>query len=111
MTRAGRALCKLRLGPALGQNSGVISPLVLAFYPGQKLVRLGVADSVALAEAIGQREQERNQSPLVFRVGLEDIETNAFRFGRLVEETVTLRFFEGRGDGFFGKGLELRHNR
>ena len=99
MCCARAALRQLRLGSALGQNARVIGALVLAFDPREQLIRRCVAHSVALAEAIGQSKKQRNDGRLVVRVRRADIEANAFRFARFIEEAITLRLFQGGRDG------------
>ena len=103
MTGARMPLREFRLGPPLRQNARVVGALVFPFDPREQLIRRRIAHPVAFAETIGQREKKGDQCRLIFRIGLKNIEADAFRFARFVEQTVTLRFFQGRRDRFFGK--------
>jgi hypothetical protein len=59
---------------------------------------LRIADAVTFFETIGQCEQERDNCLLIFRINVENVEADALRFARFVEQTVTLGLFERRRD-------------
>jgi hypothetical protein len=100
MTRAGRALRQLRFRAPLGENAGVIRALVIARHAGKKLFRLRIANPVTFSKSIRHREQQRDQRRLVFWIRPQDIEANAFRFPRFVQQPVTLGFFQRGRDCF-----------
>src|SRR5205085_10688087 len=85
MTRSGSALGELRFRAALVEDAGVIGPLVFAFHAREQLLSLGVADAVTFPKTIRDREQQCDQRRLIFRIGLQDIETNALGLARLIE--------------------------
>src|SRR5205814_6043666 len=66
MAAAWRSSGELRLCAAFGQNAAVVSTLIRALYPHEDFLRLRVADAVTFAEAIAQRQQQRDKSRLVF---------------------------------------------
>src|ERR1044072_1169056 len=92
--RAGSALSELHLGTAFRQDAGIISPLVFALQPRQKLLRLRIAHSIAFAKAVADREQESDQRLLIVRVRLQHVETDALRLPRFIEQAITLGFFQ-----------------
>src|SRR5205814_8867150 len=63
-----RAAGELRFSASLRQYSAVIGALVFAFDSGQNLFRLSVANTITFAKTVGQREQERGQRLLIFRL-------------------------------------------
>ena len=103
MTGPGMPLGQFRFGAALGQDPGVIGALILAFNLRQEMIRLRLAHAVAFAETIGQGKEERDDGRLVIRIGRENIETDAFRFARLVQQPIALGLLQRGRDGFLGK--------
>src|SRR5690349_11718642 len=94
MTCAWAALGKLRLCSPFSEDSRVIGAFVITFDPTEKLIRLGIADPIALAEAVGDREQEGNQGRLIFRIRMKNIEANALRFARFVQQSIAFSLFQ-----------------
>src|SRR5581483_10610868 len=92
-TTVGRVLPQLRFAAALRPNPAVIGAFVFAFDARAQLFRLRVADAVTFFETIGQREQQGDDGLLVFGIDRENVVANAFRFARLVKQTIALRFF------------------
>ena len=78
-------LPQFRLCPAFGDDSGVIRALIFRFHAAQQFFRLRLAHAISLFEAIGECEQERNNSSLVIRIDSKNVEANALRFARFVE--------------------------
>jgi hypothetical protein len=70
---------------------------------------LRIADAVTFLEPVGQREEERNECLLIFGVNMKNIETDALRFARFVEQTVALGFFERRGNCVFVERFQFAH--
>src|SRR5262249_5326475 len=98
-----RVRAKFCLSPTLGHDPGVIKPVVIRFHSRKELFRLGVADGVAFFESIGEREQKYDDRLLILALSLQDIETDAFRFARLVKQTVSFGFLQRRWDSFPGQ--------
>jgi len=70
-----------------------------------------VADGVVHAvELIGQREDQRHQRALVVRIGLQNVQTDALRLGRLIEKAIAIGSLQRLGDGVLRKRLELEHD-
>ncbi|PYJ87640.1 MAG: hypothetical protein DME22_00850 [Verrucomicrobia bacterium] len=100
---------QLRLCLALINDAGVVGPFVFAPQPRQQIQRLSVADTVAFAEPVGQRQQQDDQRLLIFRVGSQHVQADALRFGRFVEQSVTRRLVQRRRNRLSGKRFELKH--
>ncbi len=111
MARAGAALAELRFGAPLGDQTRIVSAFVRVAQAGQHLLRLGDAHRVALAEAVGQGQQENDQGMLVFRFDAEHVVADALRFARFVEQAIAHGLVERRRNGFFGKRFEFEHAR
>ena len=97
------------LGLALANDAGVVGAFVFATKAREQLLRLRVADAVSFAEAVGQREQQNRQRLLIVRVGPQDIQADALGLRRFVEQPITRGFLQRRGNGFLGKGFEVKH--
>ena len=103
MAGAGVALMEAGFGTTLGDDSGVIRPLIRILEPGQKFLGLDDAYCIAFAESIGQGQQQNDQGLLVLRVDAQHVVTNALGLTRLVEQAVSHGFFEGSRDGLWSR--------
>src|SRR5947208_12600635 len=93
-----RSLSQLRFGSPFVEDSSVISAFVFGCYSRQQFLRLCIADAVALFKTIGQRQQKSDDRLLIFGVDVQNIETDAFRLARFVEQPIPLRFFQRGGN-------------
>src|SRR5882762_4391648 len=101
---------QLPLAPPLGNHPGVVGPVVLPAQLRQCPVRMACAHVGVLAELVGDGEEQHHQHLLVVGVDLEDVEADALRLLRLVEQPVALRFGNGPGNARAGDRLELEHD-
>src|SRR5262245_25025873 len=108
---ARRVLSQFRLCPAFSDDSGIIRALIFRFHAGQQFFRLRLADAVPFFEAICEREQKRDDVPLVIGIDSKNIEANALRFARLVEQTVALSLLQRGGNGIFVELFQFGHGR
>jgi hypothetical protein len=60
-----------------------------------------------IAELIGERQQQDDERLLVSGLDLQDVAADAFRFGGLVQEAVSLGPRERRLDGIARQRLQL----
>ena len=60
-----------------------------------------------MGKLIGQRQDERDDGILVSGIDLEDVEADAFRFTRLVQEPVPLAFASAAGTASVDRGLSV----
>ena len=68
-------------------------------------LRLGVADTVPLGESIGHGKKQNDDGLLIVWIRLQHIEANAFRFRRLVKQTVSVSLLQRRRDRFLREFL------
>src|SRR5712691_5677207 len=110
VTGARAALMEAGFGTTLGDDSGVISPLVWILEPGHKFLGLDDAYCVAFAKSVGQGQQQNDQCLLVLRVDPQHVVTNALGLTRLVEQAVSHGFFERSRDSLWSrKRFEFEH--
>ena len=64
-----------------------------------------------MGKLIGQREDERDERVLVSGIDLEDVEADAFRFARLVQEPVRSAFASAAGIASVDRGLSVNMDR
>jgi len=98
------------LGLALADDAGVVGPIVIVVQAGEEFLRLRVADAIASAESVGQRQQENHQRLLMVRLRPEHVQADALRLRRFIEQAITRRFLQRRGNGLRGEGLEFKHS-
>src|SRR5438105_11137934 len=98
---------ELRLRPSFADDSRVVGTLVIVRETRQDLAGAMHAIGLLFAELIGDRQQQRHEGSLVLRFYLEDIETNAFGRGRIVEEAVALRLVQGCGNALARDWLQF----
>ena len=98
-----------RFCPTLINDARVIDASILVLYPRQKFLYVRVADRIVLAKSISHRQYDVDQRFLIFGVDREDVEANALGRGRLVQQAIVAGLFEGSGNGFLGKWLEIEH--
>ncbi len=65
----------------------------------------------ALRELVRQGQDHRGERVLVIRFDLKNVEADAFRFCRLVQQTVPLGLRQRRRNGVLREGFELVHLR
>ncbi len=104
-----RPSAQLRLAPPLPDDPGVVGALVLAAQLRQDTIRLIHGHVVALAELVGDGQEQHGEHLLVVGVDPEDVEADALRLLRLVEQPVSLRLGDGPGNCRAGDRLELEH--
>ena len=88
---------------------GVVGPLVLVLQPRQDLP--GSTDTLGgrLPELIGDGQQQGDQGLLVFGTYRQHVEADALGGGGIIDDPVSLRLLQRRGDAVFGDrfGLEV----
>ena len=60
-------------------------------------------------KSVGESQHERGEGLLVFGIEPQDVFADARGLLGLVQETITVRFFQCRRDRFPGQGLEFEH--
>ena len=103
MVAAGAACMPL----AFGDDAGVVGAFIVTGKLGQHLPRARLRDAVA--ELVGEAQEQHDQSLLILRLDGEYVQADAFGLPRLIEQPVAFRFPERNGDGFGGDGLQLEH--
>ena len=104
-----RVLSQFHFCPALGHDPGIIRAVVVRSHAGQQLFSMRFADAVAFVETIGQREQKHDDGLLVVGIDGKNIEANALRFSRFVEQAVALSLFQCCGNRVFVESFQLGH--
>src|SRR2546426_2061874 len=105
-----RTVPDLRLDPALADQASVVLPLVLVAQPAEDGARVAGAFPRPAAELVGSREKQHGQRLLVVGLRGKDVEADALRLLRLVEQPVSLCLGERAWNRLAGDRLELLHD-
>src|SRR3989440_12143972 len=105
-----RTVPDLRLAPALADQASVVLPLVVVAQPAEDGTRVAGAFPRPAAELVGGREKQHDQRLLVIGLRGKDVEADALRLLRLVEQPVSLCLGERAWNGLAGDRLELPHD-
>ena len=100
---------ELRDGATLADQAGVLGALVGAGELRHEIEGLAVRPG-ALAELIGQREDQHHQRGLMNLIDGEDVETDAFGLFGLAEQPVALGFVDGGGQRIRREWLQVKHD-
>src|SRR6185369_239752 len=92
--RTERTLMELRTGTAFGNDAGVVATFVFVAQPRQQLARPQNVVRDLLDELVGDRQKERDERLLVLGIDHQDVEANALRGRRIVEQAIALRLLE-----------------
>src|ERR1700757_4490006 len=107
--RCRTALTSPDMPHALPDDTAVVGLLVVAFNSRENLLRCFRRN--VQAKLVGSREQERNEGLLVVGHDGQDIEANAFRKRRLMQESIALHFRECFGNALHRNGLQFEMHR
>ncbi len=102
---------ELRIAPALVDDPFVLRALVLTLDLGQLGLVISQRSREPIIELVGQREQQRHNGLLVFRIDDQNVAADAFGLERFVEQPVARGFFQRGGNSGWGDQLWFNHGR
>src|SRR6185503_19055957 len=102
------AVAQLSLGEALTDDARVVGLLVLGGKAAEQGARPLHGLGSAVAELVGEREEQTGERLLVVGLDGQNIEADALRLEGLVEQPVALRLFERSRDAVAVNGFQ-RH--